>query len=265
MFVNDRVPSHTITLSASALVLFVATLLVVAPQAKADATITYYTISSSNPDANQLSSGVFDNEVQQLLGVNGLPILNTNTFGCVSNCFTATGPGGVNLTSDGEITYWSPTLNPYVTFTGSQNITLPFSVGSDFFAPNGTGSSDGGTNGYQAAVITATLNAGSTEQLSFNIGADDMAFAYLDGQVVCDLGGVHAATTGTCTTATVAAGNHELKVFFVDINEVQSGFTFGVNTQDVIVTPPTTTPEPATLTLLGLGVLALAGSKRKAR
>jgi hypothetical protein len=81
-----------------------------------------------------------------------------------------------------------------------------------------------------------------------------MAFAYLDGQVVCDLGGVNVSTTGTCTTATVAAGNHNLEVFFVDINNVQAGLTFGLETQGITTTA---VPEPATLTLLGLGLAAV--------
>src|ERR1700737_2895807 len=57
------------------------------PRASADSvTITYYTISGSDPDANHLSFGSFSNEVQNSLGPNGLPVLNTSTYGCTSNC-----------------------------------------------------------------------------------------------------------------------------------------------------------------------------------
>lgn len=255
---------------AQCLGLFVVTIAVMLcfpPSAKADstATLNYYTISSNDPDANNLSFGTVNNEVQQLLGPNGLPILNTPAYGCVSNCFSLPS-GPTNLTAGGEITYWSPALNPYVTYTGSTTITLPFDQPYNFYPPNGTGSGNGGTNGFQAATISATLNAGSTEQISFNIGADDMAFAFLDGQVVCDLGGVHADTAGTCTSSVISAGPHSLEVFFVDINEYQSGLTFGVNTQDVTLTPPpAATPEPATLTMLGAGLVGVAVRKRRAR
>lgn len=227
-------------------------------------TITYYTISSTDPDVNHLGSGTFNNEVQDSLGSHGLPVLNTSIYGCTSNCFAGTLPGDV--TSSGEITWWSPALNTHVTETGTETVSLPFSHPSNFFPPNGTGSSD--QDGYQAAVLSATLHAGSTEQISFNIGADDAAFAYLDGSIVCSLGGVHASTAGTCITGdTIAAGDHDLLVFFADLNRTQSGLTFGITTQDVTTTPttpttpntPTSVPEPAALGLFGLGLLFMGG------
>ena len=64
-----------------------------------------------------------------------------------------------------------------------------------------------------------------------------MAFAYLDGTVVCDLGGVHGDSAGACVTPfNISAGPHNLEVFFVDINNVQSGLTFDVTTAGVTTT-----------------------------
>jgi PEP-CTERM motif len=238
-----------------------AALFVLAPLSIAHAdslNINYYTIASADPDANNLTGGVFNNEVQMLLGPNGLPVLNTPAYGCTSNCYNPAG-APTDVLADGEITYWSPANNSNVTETSTGVVTLPFNVSSNFFPPNGTGSGDGGSNGYQAAELFGNLVVpnGTSEDISFNIGADDMAFAYLDGQVVCDLGGVHGSTAGTCTTTLIGAGTHSLEVFFVDINQVQSGLTFGINTSD-ITTTPTSTPEPSSLALLGLGLVAFA-------
>ncbi len=218
---------------------------------------TYYTIAESDPDMGTLAGGVFNNEVQNALGPNGLPVLNTATYGCTSNCFTAT-PLPTNLTANGQITWWS-TSNPYVTQTGTGTVTLPYSNGS-FYAPNGTGSND--ANGYQSAFFSATLNVPTTESISFNVGADDTAFVYLDNSIVCDLGGVHADSPGTCTSSMLTVGSHTLDLFFADLHQVGSALTFDVTTSGVTGAPPppptTGTPEPASVALLASGLIGLA-------
>ena len=55
-------------------------------------TINYFTIASGDQDANHLGSGTVSNEVQSLLGPNGLPVLNTPAFGCTSDCFGLMAP-----------------------------------------------------------------------------------------------------------------------------------------------------------------------------
>jgi hypothetical protein len=228
--------------------------------------IDYFTIGERDRDANHIGWGTVDNEVQSLLGPNGLPVLNTAAFGCSSNCFSLT-PYPQDVTAGGEITYWSPSLNnggsggtSDVVYTGTGIVSLPFNVPSNFFPPNGTGSSD--YRGFQAAKLYGTVFAPTKETISFSIGADDMAFAYLDGVNVCDLGGVHADTPGTCTTPfLISAGSHNLDVFFVDINNVQSGLTFDVLTQGVVSNPGI--PEPLTLSLFGAGLAGAAAFRRR--
>jgi hypothetical protein len=242
--------------------------------------INYYTIAANDPDADNLAGGLFTNEVQNALGPNNLPVLNIPQFGCTSNCYTVSGapgfPAGTSsstpnvnvLNSTGEITYWSPKLNPYVTETLSTTTTLPFDRPSNFFPPNGTGSADGPPGGYQAAMLYGTINAPTTEKLSFSIGSDDMAFAYIDGQIVCSDGGVHGSSSVPCTTPTVSAGKHTFDLYFVDINQTQAGLTFSINSTGVTTgPPPVKSPEidPATATsglMLLLGGLAVLRGRR---
>jgi hypothetical protein len=56
--------------------------------------INYYTISSSDPDADHLAGGLFTNEVQNALGSNNLPVLNIPQFGCTSDCYPVSGAPG---------------------------------------------------------------------------------------------------------------------------------------------------------------------------
>lgn len=233
--------------------------------AQADLSISYFTIATNDQDANNMTGGSFNNYVLNTLGPNGLPIYNT-ALGLAS-------PPKDLVPGTGEITWWSPALNTggpggtsTVTLTSTTTTTLPFNVPFNFFPPNGTGGGNG--NGFQAAKIFGTLNAPTLSTIAFSIAADDMAFAYLDGQKVCDLGGIHPYSAGTCVTPfDIAAGDHLLEVFFVDLNFSQSGFLFGIQTTGITTNPnpPGTTgvPEPLTLSLFGAGLAGAVAMRRR--
>jgi hypothetical protein len=233
---------------------------VLAPFAVAHAdslNITYFTIQGTDRDSARLCCSTSTDYVLPGLGIYGLPVLNPGGEG-------EGGAAPLDLLSDNEITWWSPSLNnggpggsSDVTETGTAIVTLPF-ANNKFYAPNGTGSKD--STEYQAAILSGTLYAPTSEQISFSVSSDDMAFVYLDGVIVCDDGGVHAATAVPCTTSTVSAGNNSLELFYVDLDPVDAVLDFSVTTQGVTITA---TPEPGTMTLLGSGLLVLAGFVRR--
>jgi len=200
--------------------------------------ISYFTISTSDPDPGTLGGGNCSDYVTSALGTDGLPVLNTPPFD-TANCGNV--PADV---SSGEITWWSPTSNTNVTPTGTGTVSLPYS-NTNFYPPNGTGPCDGycveGYGGYQAAVLSGQLTVpegGAT--VSFTVTADDMAFVYLDGVYVCGIGGVHPATAASSPncTPTISTGHHSLEVFYVDMATFNAELDFNITaTPNIVVTP----------------------------
>jgi hypothetical protein len=149
-----------------------------------------------------------------------------------------------------------------VTQTGTGTVTLPYGNGS-FYPPNGTGGND--ANGFQAAIFSTVLNVPTSESISFNVGADDVGFVYLDGSIVCDLGGVHGDSAGACTSGILSAGPNTLELFYADIEQTGAALTFGVTTEGITGAPPTGVPEPLTLGIFGAGLAGVAALRRRKR
>lgn len=234
-----------ILLCAAALAAFTPTL------AHAD-TVTlsaqYFTLSPADPDTHLNIDGPFYSVAKPTLGPNGMPLYNPSYGGQTFN----------DTNSVGELTYWmagGAFGNANLTATGTGTITVPYDNAS-LFPPNGTGA--GNANGFQTAIFSGLINVPTAGPVDFSVGADDEAFVYLDGTIACNLGGIHAAYTGGCSSMSVGAGTHTLQIFYADLHTTQAELNFSITTPGVTGV----TPEPPSLlllasALLGLGALQL--------
>ena len=176
------------------------------------------------------------------LGINGLP-LGT----------------GVNDLSNGQITWWSPSLNSNVKATGTGTISLPYS--SNMFAPNSTGGGNGAF--FETAIFNGSFTLSSAGVVSFTLGSDDDSFIYVDGVLIGQNPGVHGNTVVQFDSSTLLAGDHSLEVFYADRQNTQASLSLNLLSTDVVITPGV--PEASTWAMMILGFCGLGfmGYRRK--
>lgn len=109
-----------------------------------------------------------------------------------------------------------------------------------------------------AVKWTGKFYVATDQNYNYSMGSDDDSWLFIDKALILDLGGVHGLTYDNYTVA-LTEGWHDIDIFFAERNVTESGFQLNFFSDTV----PTPTPEPTTMLLLGLGLVGLAGARRK--
>ena len=219
--------------------------------------IQYFQGVTGSPDfynGGNVPIGGSNNYVTSALGPDGLPVFNP-AFTSASG--TVLAPNSAYLNGSNELLYWTPGAGT-ITADGTGTIALSGTAVTMFPPP---GNND--ANHEETAILTGffTVPNGQTDTVTFNVGADDTAFVYVDGALVESLGGIHADTPAASDVVTYGAGTHEIELFYADHDTTQAYLSFTDNGDFTVV--PTVTPEPGSLFLLGSGLLGIAGAARR--
>lgn len=218
-------------------------------------TMSYQYFSVANSSANhdfqqQIDGNIVHGLVNTALGPNGLPIVSA--YG-MSN-YGASGPITQYSASTKELQWFTPGAG--ITADGTGTVAVPFTGMDHRFFPT---SQTSNANFFRTAIFSGMISVAGPATYNFSLGSDDDAWLFIDGNLVGDNGGIKSGSPTVFDTGSLTAGNHSVSLFFADRHVTESGITF---TPEFTVT---TTPEPASMSLVATGLVGVFGMVRRRR
>jgi fibro-slime domain-containing protein len=206
-----------------------------------------------HPDFESFGSGVATGLVQSTLGADSKPVFGPNGSAALTNAvdfcwwYHDTGCAGAGSTNPfDKLVYLDGSASP-TTLTLNSTSTNSYTFGAPQFYPIDAlgwnaganpqlGTDCGGSTGHNFSFTSEwhypfTYRAGTSQTFTFN--GDDDAWAFINGHLAIDSGGVHGAITGTVTldssTATmlglVDGGIYTLDFFKAERHTCSSVYT----------------------------------------